>query len=320
MTQVVFDLGDRKTGSTSIQNVLRAGAWRCASKTLAYPYGQGVHHIPLARTLTDPPRFEERPKRFEDFDVRIDGSGADVAVISAEQFETADPADLHAAIEAHMPRCGEGARCIAYVRPHADRILSGAAERIKSGGLLGDLEQMHARALTSRILDYTPRFKRWRAVFGDRFELRPMIRDRLVDRDVVRDFFTAALGVDDFEILAQAEINTSLSLKDLVMVREFWRHARRTGRDLSAVKHSMGWAMGALLALEPAADRTRLRLHPSPRSSPHGRGSNLCKLSIRSSAIAVCRFHQTPLAGMPVRSTLRGAVSSFQVLSALLTA
>lgn len=31
-------------------------------------------------------------------------------------------------------------------------------------------------------------------------------------------------------------------------------------------------------------------------------------------------FHQTPLAGMPVRSTLRGAVSSFQVLSALLTA
>ena len=55
--------------------------------------------------------------------------------------------------------------------------LSAYMQRTKAGMFQGDMETFFARTQGENLLHYAPRFDRWRDVFGDRFTLRPMIRE-----------------------------------------------------------------------------------------------------------------------------------------------
>ena len=269
MTQLIFHLGDRKTGSTSIQTTLASGSVHCAGKTLLYP-GQGqVNHIPLAKTLTDDGMANLRKPRFRAVVDEIAEKQPDVTIISAERFESVDPALLKRTMMLHMPDYVGTAKFIAYVRPHADRIVSEYAEQVKQGHAFGSLEQMHQRTLSRDRFQYTPRFQAWRDTFGDQFTLRPMIRDRLKDRDVVADFLDFALGGAGFEIRGTPAANESLTLEDLVLLRHLQMRLgeRRNGElqsgKASTLQISTGWELARRLSRQPAASSTKLRLHAS---------------------------------------------------------
>lgn len=140
---IVFHLGGPKTGSTSIQETLAAGNWDCKDVSLLYP--ANVHHIALAKTLRPNAPNEVRDKQFKKIAARIETSNKDIAVISAEYFERADPVALKAAVEKYMPQYAKTARYISYVRPHADRLVSAFAERVKAGTHHGTLEELHKK-------------------------------------------------------------------------------------------------------------------------------------------------------------------------------
>jgi hypothetical protein len=257
---LVFHLGDPKTGTTSIQETLATGNWRCDGLRLLYP--ARINHLPLAKSLYDPAERAHADQRFARLAAQIAASEADVAVISAELFEHVNPLDLLGAIRSHLPRYEHDLRLIAYVRPHADRLVSAWAERVKQGFFTGTLEELHAATLKTGHFLYAPRFDRWREVFGDRFELRPMIRDRLREGDVVRDFLDYVFEGRPFALIEEPGSNESLSLQDLAQLREF--HLAVRGRpELARARKTIGWNFARILGASPRPGGIRPRLHES---------------------------------------------------------
>lgn len=262
MTKLVFHLGDMKTGSTAIQTALSSKGWKCNSVKLLYAAGNKVSHITFAQSLSgrvDPTRIG---KLARDITSEIEAHpDADVAVISAEHFENVDPKALKQAIETYFPGALAQARFLAYVRPHADRIPSTYAERVKTGMYVGTLEELQSTLHDRETFVYTPRFLAWRETFGAAFELRPMIRDLLYRNDVVADFMQFALQTDDFTLTDTPDANESLSLENLSIVREL--HVKLNGGKHKGLPYqsTLGRALARRMNESAFRNGTKLRIH-----------------------------------------------------------
>ncbi|MGD9861811.1 MAG: hypothetical protein AB7S99_01240 [Pseudodonghicola sp.] len=257
--ELVIHLGDCKTGTTSIQGALAAGAWRTELGEIVYP--TRFNHIPLAKSLSVPKERQYQETRFAKVRAAFDKSDAAHGVISAEHFEFVDPQAVHDAIQTHLPDYVGRIRLVAYVRPHADRFMSTFAERSKKGIYVKPLEQFHEDMVADGLLFYTPRFEKWRALFGEAFTLRPFLRDRLYRGDVVQDFFRTLLGGEAFELTQETDRNESLSVEDIAMMRAIHRRIRQQTKDLKPVQQAFGWYMSNFLGAAPDPKGTKPRLH-----------------------------------------------------------
>lgn len=259
--EIIFHLGDCKTGTTSVQATLAEGAWETgagAGRDILYP--ATFNHIPLAKTLSVPAEAPQEAARFGKVRAAFEGSDAAHGVISAEHFEFVEPEYLARAIERHLK--GYDIRLIAYVRPHADRLVSTFAERAKKGLFQGNLAAMHGKLVEDRLLFYTPRFERWRALFGDAFTLRPFLRDRLWQGDVVQDFFRFVLGGEAFTLTRETDRNESLSVEDIAMMRLVHGviRKRHPGPEMRHAQQSLGWYMADILGAMPQKGGTKPRM------------------------------------------------------------
>lgn len=218
INELVVHLGDTKTGSTSIQKALVAKAYDIPNKTLIYPTVN--NHIGMAKTLTLKRRFAEREKRFKRVYEVLGKSDADYGVVSAEHFQFVDPVVFDEAIKTYWPKLRDRIRLVAYVRPHGSKILSAFAERVKLGNDVETIERFIQTSSDKRMFDYTERFSKWRDVFGDRFTLRPFIRDELYNRDAIQDFFHFLVGGPEFRITEEIAANSSLTVSQLALLRK----------------------------------------------------------------------------------------------------
>lgn len=258
---IVFHLGDCKTGSTSIQHALATKAWRAEGAKVIYPLPRNMNHIYLSHSLRHADMYPLRTLYFRSIRKEIRRSSADHAAMSSEHFEYTDPAALRRAIEKYLPDQADNIRLIAYVRPHAERLMSAFVERAKKGNARKSPKDLHKRFLATKLLYYAPRFEKWRTQFGDRFELRPMIRARLRNQDVVEDFFDFLFQGAPFELTGRTEANKSLSVEDLALMREMHKRIRSRNPNLRRQQDSLGWNLSPLL-VEHAADKgTKPRLH-----------------------------------------------------------
>lgn len=262
MPRLLIHVGDCKAGSTSIQRMLQSGAWRApdeAARTggprpLRYATtgrDAGLNHHALANAL-----FVERamPRRAQLYGALAEEFAEmenPALTISSERFEFAPPAALAESLDRRFP--GVEIALIAYVRPHAERLVSGYAQQVKQGLFAGDLEAFHEATRAQGRFLYAPRLKAWREAFGDRLTLRPMMRDRLAGGCVVRDFLDWALG-DGAVPTREIAANPSPGVEDLSLLRDL--HARlgdRAGRAAARLAESM--------EATPRAEATRLALH-----------------------------------------------------------
>jgi len=256
--EIVFHLGNRKTGSTSIQDALAQKAVHSPETSIFYP--ARANNLTLAKTLSPYHSIKKRQERFQMLARRIDRSDADIAVVSAEFFEEVDPQVLQEVIDQYLPQYRDNIRLIAYVRPHAERVLSNFAEQTKLGQFFGPLERFHQQIAKQKTLFYTPKFEAWRRVFGDAFELRPFIRDRLHNGDVVDDFIDYVLQGAHYTLQSLIRSNSSLSVEYLSMVREFQRILHENGAP-TKLKIALGKYLGRQLATYPVETHRKLRLH-----------------------------------------------------------
>lgn len=242
MTRVVFHLGDKKTGSTAIQTALASGAIKSDSQKLLYPGNNMVSQVPLAKALQRPKASATQiANLFASLLAEIEQAKPDVAVISAEAFEGVGPAVLKRAVQQHMPDYAATARYIAYVRPHSERLTSDFAERVKAG-YLGSMEDLFQNFQKSRMIEYTPRFSKWRASFGSQFVVRPMIRSLLYKNDVVQDLVQFALGTNDFTVGDIPNVNEAVTLENLSILRRMHSSmhgdfTKAFGRDMARRMH-----------------------------------------------------------------------------------
>lgn len=284
---LVFHLGDRKTGSTSIQTTLTDGLWTSDSRTLFYT-AQG-HNGPLAHALAAMGNADNVVRRFNGLSQRLDSASGDVAVVSSETFEDVSPKALKRALEAYLPEYADHVRLIAYVRPHAGRVLSGYSEQIKRGQSLASLEEYFAEGVALERFTAFERFANWRAVFGDAFTLRPMIRDQLYNGCVVQDFMGYALNSTDFSLSWDPDANPSLSVQDMDLLRGF--HSRMDAAGMTPAQASfLGAELGKQLAVHPDGAGQRLTL-------PAGLADQLIALCEKDAAdLDAMFFDATPMA------------------------
>lgn len=261
--RIVFHLGGPKTGSTAIQRALAAKRFICDDVTILYP--TQLSHMPLAKTLYFKRFKPDMETRFKHLAAMLQKSDADVAIISAELFERVNPKRLRRAVKKYLPEYAKTARYIAYVRPHADRLVSAYAERVKQGYAKGTMADVHERMKEKNTLRYYEKFTMWRDVFGDNFELRPMIRSQLHQNCVVRDFLNYATNGADLQLTHEPESNKSLSLQDLAMLRTFHNSAADKPH-LDGARRAIGWHFATMLtnapleaAIKPRLDKALLK-------------------------------------------------------------
>ena len=229
INELIIHLGDTKTGSTSIQKALVRNICQAPGKTIIYPTKN--NHIGLAKTLDQKRRFNERAGRFNRLNSAFQESDADYGIVSAEHFQFVDPQTVHHAIETYWPDLTDRLRLVAYVRPHGDKMLSAFSEHVKLGSKLQSVETIFEKMSKLGWLDYTKRFEKWRDIFGDRFELRPFVREQLYQGDVVSDFFRFVLKTDDFELTGAVSANASLTISQLSLLREMHKHLSKKLRS-----------------------------------------------------------------------------------------
>jgi len=215
MKQLYLHIGDCKTGSTVIQTMLAGGHAAPEQSRLFYP-GQSAH----GRLVTSLGRLRDiYPKPWKHVAKRLDQQAWDVAVLSSELFEFSKPDRVAKAIRENLPEYADTLKIIAYVRPHASRVLSQFAENLKLGHSTGDMADFANRFLGIGRMNYIARLARWKAEFGDRLIVRPFVRDFLEAGDVRVDFMRQILADEPFELEGDQDNNSSLTLPDLTLMR-----------------------------------------------------------------------------------------------------
>lgn len=265
--ELVFHLGDHKTGSTSVQDTLRVGNFSSA-KSCRYLAVNTMHNSQMAKSVYPGTGPRDWEKEFSRLAKQVRSSDADVGIVSSEKFEGASPERLQQALEAYLPEYRGKIRFIAYVRSHADRVVSSWAERVKLGLFDRDLETYAARVLKNKRFTYAARFAQWQEVFGGQFTLRPMIRSELHQNCVVRDFLTFAFEGAEFSLLQGPAANETLSIEDLLILREWHRQlteaAARTAMPVQRIKNmrsALGRQMGIEMSALPRRSASKPRLH-----------------------------------------------------------
>ncbi len=262
--RLILHVGDCKTGSTILQSMLARGDCTPEGLRLFSP-GQGMHG-PLARSLGDRPALY--PARWDGIAKRLSEADWDVAVLSSELFEFINPRKVARAVARHLAPLNAELRVIAYIRPHAARVLSQFAENLKLAHDTDDFAAFMVRFVAAGRLDFSARLTAWREAFGDAFIVRPFERAFLNQSDVRHDFLNLILDGAPYTLTNSGQDdNASLALPDLALMRHLQR--RFDGLPLDN-RVTFGKQMAQLLRAAPASTEklrlpeplyTRLRAH-----------------------------------------------------------
>lgn len=260
---LLIHIGDHKTGSTTIQNAFAKKCVTIAGKTPCYPNRLNHNFLPSELTNrydeTEPENNAERAPQLTKLAESLTEATATQNLISGEMLERTPPALLKRFVDDYLGQTFNEIRVIAYVRPHAERLLSGYAEVTKIGGQQTSLPEFCNRMAKSERLLYAKRFQAWRDAFGDKFILRPMIRDSLQNGSLLDDFIIHGFSSDDFSIAPFDDDNKSLDLKDLMLLKSL--QSRITGQP-KTTRHTFGREVARHLGRQAEkATGVKLRIH-----------------------------------------------------------
>jgi hypothetical protein len=208
---ILIHTGDPKTGTSSIQDMLQARAWRCA-RTALVPQPH-LNNAPFANAVQPSASEAFRETQFGGLRDWFAQHKGGTGVISTEFLARRSPQRLRHLMESYFP--GVPLRTLSYARPHASRAVSAFGQRLKTGTFNGSLPEFCRMIITTPTLHYARRFPEWKRVFGEGMILRPFVRSALQQNDVVADFLYHALRGEEFEILPLQSVNESLFVAEL---------------------------------------------------------------------------------------------------------
>ena len=243
LTKFILHIGDAKTGTTSIQKAIQLGAITSASGGVeAYTTLRGgANSIAVARAFRDD-GTDQGVQNAQAVNAWLHATKARYAILSSEYFSRADARRLHDTFVAEIPDFAADMRVIAYVRPHASRLLSAFVQRLKTRGGVTSLDKQAENIQRSNILAYAPRFAKWADLYGDRFTLRPFVRAELAGGDAVEDFFKQVFQEAPFTLTSVIRENTTLTertLAGLAVVHQVLKKAEVGDRQRGKIARSI---------------------------------------------------------------------------------
>ncbi|GHG97914.1 hypothetical protein [Pseudodonghicola xiamenensis] len=261
---LIFHIGDQKAGSTSIQNAFAARQIRFPGHSVIYPGQLSHNYLPNHFTAFDKtgkllssqpgrPNIEKLSKRLREADF-------DFTLLSGEQFESLDPKLVQRVLATGFDGVFDDIRVICYLRPHAARIPSSFAEAVKIGNFQGDLEQFHQKTLQRQRFLYAPRLRKWKAAFGDKLIVRPMIPSELRNGSILEDLVFSAMGPIPVELAETPRANETLGIEDLMLLDLLQSHIAK--RHKTAPHQMVGRLAARLISASPRpGGSTKIRLH-----------------------------------------------------------
>lgn len=263
--KLVVHVGDIKSATTSVQVALAAGRQPEIAGRLLYP-AHGLNHNYLEHPFKngrgpDHPQIQWLRKRM------IAAVRVDTCIISGERLSVMAPARLKAAIGTAFGDLAESVTIVHYIRPHADRMLSAYAERVKIGAERRALHDFLRDEIASGRFLQARRLKRWRAIFGDGYKLRAMVPGELIRGDAVVDFFDTVFGHVPEGWRPPTPTNESLSASGLSQVA---RLQNRMTDAPASLRHAVGYEFAWLYGREGGTARPD-RIGMDPGMAAHFR-------------------------------------------------
>lgn len=243
---LLVHIGAHKTGSTTLQEAFASQSVGLDGARVLYP--ARLDHNYLRADFITHSTGKPLPKRgprllgFGALAKAIEASDADYTLLSGEYFEKLAPELMAEVLEQYFAPHVDRIKIIAYLRPHAERFLSGYAEALKIGWYQKDMDAFFDDH-RDELLFY-PRFSAWQATFGESFELHAMHRSRLKGGSVLQDFVERSFDGHRAVSLPERSSNTSLGLEDLVLLR-FVQARFVEKRDW--FRHTFGWELARQL-------------------------------------------------------------------------
>lgn len=254
--KLVFHIGDPKCGSTAIQMAMQSNA--CSPQKTTIASQPELNASVLANVI-----WKDNKKRIENQmrDKRewCERNKADIGLISAEFFERVTPGQFDAVLREYLPEYRKDVQVIAYVRPHASRVISGYAQRIKTGTFTGSVNDFTDKICAGKYLQYYPRFLRWRKLLNKQFILRPFIRSELKGNDVVDDFFSQVLQGEEYQLCPVKPANESLSVEELAGLK-FVQECLIQGDLPKYLRFTLGAAVARELGIRSNRFQTKILL------------------------------------------------------------
>ncbi|SPF78697.1 hypothetical protein ALP8811_02627 [Aliiroseovarius pelagivivens] len=260
---LLIHIGDHKTGSTTIQNAFAKSCIQIEGETPCYP--NRLNHNFLPSALYD--RYKGKGLKTDarsrailtKLGQNLKAASTKYSLISGEMLERTPPAQLKRFIDDYTGSAFDEVKVISYVRPHAERLLSGYAEVTKIGGNQKSLQAFCDNMAKGDRLLYAKRFQAWRDAFGDQFILRPMIPSALTNESLLDDFIIHGFGTENFEITPFDDDNKSLSLQDLMLLKAL---QSRISDQPKTTRHTFGREVARHLGHQPStANDEKLRMH-----------------------------------------------------------
>ena len=262
VSRLIIHLGDCKSGSTSIQSILANKSWDSKAHSILYP--ATFNHCNLAKSLHQKSLIKYQSKNFTEVAKQLINSDAEIGIISAEAFEFCDPELLADAINTYLPEYNDSVQLLAYIRPHCNRILAAFSEQTKKGHFNHSLAEFcNFFANNLKRLNFAERCSQWKDIFGARYTVKPMIRDHLVDMDVVADFFSYIFRDQQFTIRGSTRLNESLSLEDLSILRYIHLSLLTTANQRILGQQRLGSHLASIFSQIPKDNisNTKLQFH-----------------------------------------------------------
>ncbi|UAL29324.1 hypothetical protein K8W59_16365 [Nocardioides rotundus] len=232
---LVVHLGTGKTGTTVIQQHLRANPGALASAGALFPASPGrFRHTRFGMYLRpdgelvrsdDWRRKPDRPapavfrRRVErQLRAEVAAAGLPTLLLSDEALFSSSPAAMDRLRE-FADGWGRSLRLVVYLRRQDDHLASRYQQVVKAGGL----QRLDAWAAQDRssFYDYAGRLALWQERVGpDHLAVRPFERAQMRDGSIVTDFLDAAgLSVTEDLTPAQGDANESVSALAVEMLR-----------------------------------------------------------------------------------------------------
>lgn len=270
---LLIHIGDHKTGSTTIQNAFATSCVQIDGEVPCYPGRLNHNFLPSALNNRYKAKGLKKDVRSR---VVLNKLGQSLklastkhSLISGEMLERTPPVLLKRFVDEYVGSAYDEVRVIAYVRPHAERLLSGYAEATKIGASQKSLQAFCDRAAKEERLQYARRFQAWRDTFGDQFTLRPMIRSALTNGLLLDDFIIHGFGTEEFTITPFNDDNKSLNLEDLMLLKAL---QSRIADHPKTTRHTFGREVVRHLERQPAAaksEKLRLNVELAQKISTH---------------------------------------------------
>ena len=233
----VLHIGTNKTGTSTLQDYLGTQRPELLSLGIWYPeigsFPYAHHDLAYAIKKNDFGTYGISP------DVISEGaapSGATTTIISSEAFHTIR--DVESVATFFPP---DRTTVVLYLREHLSYLASWYREAAQ------------ARDITCSFFDFAQIFgyslsemaDRWSTVYGKNFHVRPYERDKLVNRDIVSDFFATAFDMPPPIIRDFQDRNPSIA-GNLLFLKLVLNHFL-TPDDNKAIVHELS----TLATLEP---------------------------------------------------------------------